>query len=114
MSGPVRGRDAETQQCIHCGKLIHRHLRQCPYCREAQAEHRLPAATPRKVPTQGHFRGGLLLMLLSAMVHYFVGGYSPLVLPSGISPPVLTYLVPALFVSGLAMSLWGFFLRLRA
>jgi hypothetical protein len=103
-----------VQQCIHCGKLIRRQLRQCPYCREAQAEQRLPAAGPRKIQTQGHFRSGLLLMLMAAVVHYFVGGYNPMLLPSDISSPVLTYLVPVLFVSGLAMSLWGFFLRVRA
>lgn len=114
MGRSSRGRDAEVQQCIHCGKLIRRQARQCPYCREAQAEHRLPVAAPRKVQTQGHFRSGLLLILMSALVHYFVGGYSPLVLPSDISSPALTYLVPVLFLSGLAMSLWGVFLRVRA
>ena len=54
------------------------------------------AASP-KVQTSGHFRSGLLLML-----------------PGQISSPLLTYLVPLLFMSGLAMSLWGFFLRVRA
>jgi hypothetical protein len=106
--------DATMQQCIHCGKLIPRDLRQCPYCREAQAEQRLPAAAPRRIQTQGHFRSGLLLMLVSALVHYFVGGYNPMMLPDEISSPVLTYLAPLLFLTGVAMSLWGFFLRLRA
>ena len=114
MSRFSRGREPETRQCIHCGKQIRRGLMQCPYCREAQPEYRsAPTASP-KIQTAGHFRSGLLLMLLSAAVQYFAGGYSPLVLPGDISSPLLTYLVPLLFVGGLAMTLWGFFLRVRA
>ena len=110
MSNPSRG---ENVQCIHCGRLIRRNLQQCPHCREAQAEQRLPSATTQKHQTQGHFRSGLLLMLMAVTIHYFVG-YDPMQLPSDISIPVLRYLVPVLFVSGLATSLWNFFLRVRA
>jgi hypothetical protein len=113
MSGLPGGRD-EMQQCIHCGRHIRRNLKQCPYCREAQAEKRPTSAAPSRIQTYGHFRSGLLLMLMSAAIQYFAGGYSPLALPSEISSPALTYLVPVLFVCGLAMSLWGFFLRVRA
>jgi hypothetical protein len=102
------------QQCIHCGRRIRKHVKQCPHCREAQAEHRPAAATPPTIRTTGHFRSGLLLMLLALAVHYFAGGYSPLALPDDISSPLVTYAVPVLFASGLAMSLWGFFLRVRA
>jgi hypothetical protein len=114
MGGFSRGAAAETQQCIHCGRRIRKHLKQCPYCRETQSEHRPSSSARQSIRTTGHFRSGLLLMLLSLAVHYFAGGYSPLVLPNEISSPALTYLVPLLFVSGLAMSLWGFFLRVRA
>ena len=102
------------QQCIHCGRQIRRQLRQCPYCRVAQAENRPTSAASPRIQTSGHFRSGLLPMLLSGMVHYFAGGYSPLVLPGDVSSPLLTYLVPLFFLSGLAMSLWAFFLRVRA
>jgi len=108
------GPEATTQQCSHCGKLIRRHSRQCPYCREEQAGVRPVSAAPQKAHTYGHFRSGLLLMLLAAAVYYFAGGYSPLTLPGEITSPLLAYLVPVLFLSGLAMSLWGFFLRVRA
>jgi hypothetical protein len=105
----------QVQQCIHCGKQIRRNLKQCPHCREAQAEQR-PAATPRPRQTNapGHFRHGLLLILLSGVIHYVAGGYSPLVLPDNISSPLLTYLAPVLFVGGAFLILWGFFLRMRA
>jgi hypothetical protein len=114
MSGFSRGREHGTQQCIHCGRQIRCNLTQCPYCREAQAERRPLANTRPRTQTNGRFRSGLLLMLLSLAVHYFAGGYSPLVLPGDISSPLLTYLAPLLFVSGLAMSLWSLFLRVRA
>jgi hypothetical protein len=103
-----------TQQCIHCGKQIRRNLRQCPYCREEQGAAQPIAAAAQRTPPAGNFRNGLLLMLLAAAVHYFAGGFSPLVLPGEISSPLLTYLAPLLFLSGLAMSLWAFFLRVRA
>jgi hypothetical protein len=103
-----------TQQCIHCGKQIRRNSPRCPYCREEQAGVRPLAVASRKTHTAGNFRSGLLLMLLAAAVHYFAGGYSPLVLPEEISSPLLTYLAPVLFVSGLVMSLWAFFQRVRA
>lgn len=108
------GRETETQQCIHCGKRIRRGVTQCPYCREAQAEQRPVSTAPPSIQTRGHFRHGLLLILLSGVVHYFASGYSPLALPGDISSPLLTYLVPLIFVCGLAMSVWGFFLRVRA
>ena len=107
----------ELQQCIHCGKHIRRHAKQCPYCREAQAEVRPTSSSVSgraRTQTAGHFRSGLLLMLMSAAIHYFAAGYSPLVVPPEVSSPALTYVAPALFVLGLALSLWGFFLRLRA
>ena len=113
MSKSSRGREPETQQCIHCGRQIRRGVTQCPYCREAQAEQR-PSMYAPQIQTHGHLRHGLLLMLLSGVVHYFAGGYSPLALPGGINSPLLSYLVPLIFVCGLAMSLWGFFLRIRA
>jgi hypothetical protein len=105
--------ESQMQQCIHCGKVIRRGLRQCPHCREAQAEARPHSASPR-IQTGSQFRSGLLLMLLAAAAQYFAGGYSPLSLPGDITSPVLTYLVPVLFVCGLAMSLWGVFRRMRA
>ena len=113
MSGFSRNRDAEMRQCIYCGKLIRRNLRQCPYCREAQSEVRAPAAARQQAGSGGRFRSGLLLMLMAAVIQYFASGYSPMALPNQISSPAITYLVPLLFLSGLGLTLYGVFLRVR-
>ena len=114
MNGSSRHRDADMRQCVYCGKHIRRDLRQCPHCREAQSEVRGPGAAPARAISGGQFRSGLLLMLMSAVVQYFAGGYSSLALPSQFSSPVTSFFVPLLFVSGLGLTLYGVFLRVRA
>ncbi len=56
---------------------------------------------------------GLLYMLLAAVIYYFAGGYSAMALPFPISPLVNMYLSPLLFLCGLGMSLYGFYLRIK-
>jgi len=48
-------------------------------------------------------------MLLAAVIHYFAGGYSPVDLPFSINPLVTLCLTPLLFLSGLALTLYGFY-----
>src|SRR4051794_31994828 len=96
----------DMRQCIHCGKLIRRGLAQCPYCREAQAEV-TATATRGNTGSGGHFRTGLLLMLLAGVIQYFSGGYSPLELPEQLTSAALAYAVPILAVGGVAMILYG-------
>jgi len=50
-------------------------------------------------------------MFLAAVIGYFASGSSPLTLPVFVPHAVTTYLVPMLFVSGLALSLYGFYKR---
>jgi len=114
MTGFSRDRDADTRQCVYCGKLIRRSLRQCPYCREAQSDVHSPAAAPPRVVSGGQFRSGLLLMLMSAVIHYFTAGYSTMALPVQINSAIATYLVPLLFLSGLALTLYNVYLRIKA
>jgi hypothetical protein len=103
---------AEMRQCIHCGKPIRRGLAQCPYCREAQTEVSV-TSKPVKTGSGGHFRTGLLLILLAGIIQYFSGGYSPLELPDQLTSPALTYAVPVLAVAGVAMILYGIFVQIR-
>ena len=114
MTGSSRDRNTDLLQCVYCGKQIRRNLRQCPYCREALLEVPSPAATRQRAGSGGQFRTGLLLMLMSGVVQYFVGGYSAMTFPVPISSAVTTFLVPFLFLSGLGLALYGMFLRVRA
>ena len=56
-------------------------------------------------------RYGLLFMLLAAVIGYFASGSSPIKLPVFVPPAVMKYFVPLLFMSGLALSLYGFYQR---
>jgi hypothetical protein len=114
MSGSSRDRDAGMRQCVYCGKHIRRDLRQGPHCREAQSE----VAGWRQ-----HLRGS------SAAANFAVGycscscppsfstspaAIAPWPFPLKFSSPVTSFFVPLLFVSGLALTLYGVFLRVRA
>jgi len=106
------GQAEATRQCVHCGKPVRTHLRQCPFCREMIPE----VPRPRRLGSDGRreIRRGLLYMLLATVIYYFAGGYSALKLPLAISPAVTTYLSPLLFLSGLGLSLYGLVLRFRS
>jgi hypothetical protein len=54
-------------------------------------------------------------MLLAAVIQYLAGGYggSFLKLPIHILPVVTTYLIPLLFVAGLGLTIYGFFLHVK-
>jgi hypothetical protein len=78
--------------------------------RSFQAAPSQPRATAHD--DTGHtIRRGLLYMFLAAVIGYFASGSSPLTLPVSVPHAVTTYLVPLLFVSGLALSLYGFYKR---
>ena len=99
-----------TRQCPYCGKLVADHMAECPHCHEAIPQIR--AAVPhRSEAGRREIRHGLLYMLLAAVIHYFAGGYSAMDLPFPIQPVVTVYLAPLLFLGGLGLSLYGFYLR---
>jgi hypothetical protein len=114
MGDSASDRKPGLRQCIYCGKTIGRHLMQCPHCREAQTEARVPAASTRRAGSGSQFRSGLLLVLLAAVIEYFAGGYSPMTMPDQVRLPMTTYAVPLLFLGGLSMGLYGVFLRIRS
>ncbi len=99
-----------TRQCPYCGKLVSDYLAECPYCHEAIPE--LRGVPPRRSDVgRRKIRQGLLYMLLAAVIHYFAGGYSAMQLPYPIQPVVTVYLAPVLFLGGLGLSLYGFYLH---
>ena len=101
-----------TRQCPFCGKSVFDGLAQCPFCREALPE--VAVASPPPNGGRGKIRQGLLYMLLAAVIHYFAGGHSAMELPFPIAPLVTVYLSPLLFLSGLGLSLHGFYLHRKA
>lgn len=101
-----------ARQCPHCGELLSRNLPQCPECRETIPEIRRGQQVA-PVGNRGQIRRGLLYMLLAAVIHYFAGVYSATDLPFPINPVVTVYLSPLLFLGGLSLTLYGFYLRNR-
>lgn len=111
-----------ARQCPFCGKLISDLHSDCPFCHEA-----IPSApgapTAAKVSVSPaangagnrNIRRGLLYMLLAAVTQYVVAGYgsSLLKLPIKIEPVVTSYLVPFLFLCGLGLTVYGFFLHAK-
>jgi len=109
-----------TRECPYCGEKADARLTSCPSCREALPEtprqrqtdvQELADAAERASRGNRWIRHGLLYMLLAAVMGYFVSGASPLAIPVFVSRPVMDYFVLLLFLSGLALSLYGFFQR---
>jgi hypothetical protein len=53
-------------------------------------------------------------MLLAGVIQYFAAGYSPLTLPIQVPAVVTAYLAPVVFVSGVGMLIYGFYLRAKS
>lgn len=110
-----------ARQCPFCGKMISVIHSHCPFCREAVPP--VPGSqTYRHTPAKAFgdngnrkIRQGLLYMLLAAVVEYLVGGYGGALLkvPIHIVPVVSSYLAPLLFLSGLGLSIYGFYLHAK-
>ena len=87
-------------------------LARCPHCREDNPQVQL-ASRPH---TGGRLeiRRALLYMLLAGVIQYFAAGYSPLTLPFSVPPLVTAYLAPVVFLSGLGLLIYGFYLRAKS
>ena len=104
---------AVARTCVYCGKPFAAHLNRCPFCREAVPEVRLSRVSGPDGRAQ--IRRGLLYMFLAAVIHYFAAGYSaPLQVPVFVLPLVTDYLTPLLFLGGLGLALYGFYLRIKS
>jgi|ERR1700674_3226428 len=106
---------ADMRRCSFCGKYMSARLTQCPFCREAVPQVQLSRRTG---PNGRHqIRRGLLYMLLAGVVHYFAAGYGApfqIPLPAPVLPLVTQYLTPLVFLGGLALTLYGLFLKIRS
>lgn len=111
-----------ARQCPFCGKMISDLHSDCPFCHESVPCFPGPTmaakASARPTPSGAgnrNIRRGLLYMLLAAVIQYVVATYggSILKLPSEIQPIVTSYLVPFLFLCGLGLTVYGFFLHAK-
>ncbi len=111
-----------ARQCPFCGKMISDLHSDCPFCHEAvphvpgsPAAEKVPASPAASSGGNRNIRRGLLYILLAAVVQYLVGGYggSMFKLPFHVPPIVASYLAPLLFLCGLSLTVYGFFLHAR-
>lgn len=114
MGTSVQNPAVGTRQCVFCGKSMPAQLKQCPACREAVPEiHLRSRPAERTTAGRGQMRRGFLYMLLAGVIQFFAGGYSGMNLPIAVPPAVTLYLAPTVFVAGLAMLVYGLYLRTR-
>jgi hypothetical protein len=104
---------ADERKCPFCGRPVRGEARQCPFCREA-----IPVVGPKRQgdPIEGSrkMRRGFLYMLLAGIIYYFAGGYGGWKLPIEVPPLITQYLSLLLFMGGLGMALYGFYLKVRS
>ncbi|HLZ93173.1 MAG TPA: hypothetical protein VKQ28_15805 [Candidatus Acidoferrum sp.] len=53
-------------------------------------------------------------MLLAGVIQYFAAGYSSFTVPVVVPAVVTTYLAPVVFISGLGLLFYGFYLRSKS
>ena len=112
MTVALQNQTLASRPCVFCGKSMLSHLTRCPHCREDVPQVRMVARA--RTGGREQIRRALLYMLLAAVIQYFAGGYSGLTPPVVISPVVTTYLAPAVFLSGLGLLIYGFYLRAKS
>ncbi len=112
MAVSLQNQALATRPCVFCGKSMLAHLTRCPHCREDVPKVQLSSRPRTGGRTQ--IRRALLYMLLAGVIQYFAAGYSGFTLPISVSPIVTTYLAPVVFISGLALLIYGFYLRAKS
>ena len=102
----------EKRSCPFCGKPIGATAIRCPVCREAIPQlHQASGSRVASSYGRAYIRRGLLWALLAIVIYYFAGGHSGMRLPFEIPSFVTQYLVPLLFLAGVAMAVYGLFMR---
>ena len=112
MAVSLQNQALATRPCVFCGKSMFAHLTRCPHCREDVPKVQL-SSRPR-TGGRAQIRRALLYMLLAGVIQYFASGYSGFILPITVSPIVTTYLAPVVFISGLGLLIYGFYLRAKS
>jgi hypothetical protein len=112
MAVSLQNQALATRPCVFCGKSMLAHLSRCPHCREDIPKVQLSSRT--RTGGRLEIRRGLLYMLLAGVIQYFAAGYSPLTLPVQVPAVVTAYLAPVVFVSGVGLLIYGFYVRAKS
>src|ERR1700724_168097 len=112
MAVSLQNQAVSTRPCVFCGKSILAHLTRCPHCREDIPQVHVP--TRKRTGGRLEIRRGLLYMLLAGVIQYFAARYSIFTLPITVPPLVTAYLAPVVFLSGLGLLIYGFYLRSKS
>jgi hypothetical protein len=111
-----------ARQCPFCGKMISDLHSHCPFCREAvlpvpgsPSQAKAAVTSPPGGAGTRNIRRGLLYMLLAAVIQYLIATYGSSIVrvPVHIQPIITSYLAPFLFLCGLGLTVYGFFLHAR-
>lgn len=100
------------RQCPHCGAYVDDSLASCTNCRE-DISARAPSKTRDPMAGRHQMRRGMMYTWLSAIILYFTGGYSSLVIPFEVPPLLNEYVLPFMILAGLGLFLYGVILRIR-
>lgn len=110
-----------SRECPFCGKLVYDRLVQCPYCRETLPSSPFAKSEAESARSDKAARSadggdkkvhqGLLYMLLAAVIGYFSSGSSGWKLPVTVPAIITSYLSLLLFLGGLGLCVYGFYLR---
>jgi hypothetical protein len=114
MSVSLQSQTVAARACVFCGKSMLAHQTRCPHCREDVPQVRVASSAHTRTGGREQIRRALLYMLLAGVIQYFAGGYSGLTPPVAIPDVVTTYLAPAVFLSGLGLLIYGFYLRAKS
>jgi hypothetical protein len=112
MAVSLQNQALSTRPCVFCGKSMLAHLTRCPHCREDIPLVHVSSRT--RTGGRHEIRRGLLYMLLAGVIQYFAAGYSNFTLPIAVPPLVTAYLAPVVFLSGLGLLIYGFYLRAKS
>jgi hypothetical protein len=101
-----------ARQCAFCGTWVPESSDTCPKCREPVRE--LRRASPGAEQGKQKIRRGLMYMWIAGLVYYLAKGYAePLHLPTAYLPVLTEYLLPFMFLGGLALIGFGLFRRMQ-
>ncbi len=102
-----------ARQCAFCGTWVQESAENCPKCREPISHVKHESGDAERSKRQ--IRRGLIYMWIAGLVYYLAKGYAePMHLPLTYVPIFTEYLLPFMFLGGLASTGLGLYRRMRS